>query len=117
MRRRSDSVQRNETAHTSLRFDSLRALHREISAADCSSSNTPHPALGIPHFHRRLRDAQSALDSAVRAAYGMTETEDPLAFLLQLNLDLAAKEAKGQPITPPGLPVGQPGEALTTADC
>ena len=52
----------------------------------------------------RLRDAHAALDSAVRAAYGMKEEEDPLAFLLRLNLELADKEGKGQPITPPGLP-------------
>ena len=37
----------------------------------------------------RLRDAQAALDSAVRAAYGMKESEDTLAFLLRLNLELA----------------------------
>jgi hypothetical protein len=31
----------------------------------------------------RLRDAHAALDAAVRAAYGMKETEDPLAFLIR----------------------------------
>lgn len=51
-----------------------------------------------------LRDAQSALDAAVRAAYGMKPDEDILAFLLKLNLELAAKEAEGERITPPGLP-------------
>ncbi len=56
----------------------------------------------------RLRDAHAALDSAVRAAYGMKEGEDTLAFLLRLNLELADKEAKGQPITPPGLPAAAP---------
>ena len=34
----------------------------------------------------------------------MKEKEDILAFLLALNLELAAKEAKGEPIPPPGLP-------------
>jgi hypothetical protein len=53
----------------------------------------------------RLRDAQSALDFAVRAAYGMDANEDTLAFLLALNLELADKEAKGVQVTPPGLPV------------
>ena len=42
-------------------------------------------------------------DSAVRAAYGMKETEDTLAFLLRLNLELAAKESEGHVITAPGL--------------
>ena len=66
----------------------------------------------------RLRDAHAALDAAVRAAYGMKEQEDPLAFLLRLNLDLADQEAKGEPLTPPGLPnlYADP-EELVTDDC
>jgi hypothetical protein len=66
----------------------------------------------------RLRDAQAALDSAVRAAYGIKDAEDTLAFLLKLNLDLAAKEALGEPVTPPGLPAFiAKVEDFTTADC
>jgi hypothetical protein len=63
----------------------------------------------------RLRNAQTALDSAVRAAYGMTATEDTLAFLLRLNLELADKETEGQTITPPGLPAAalDPGSFVT----
>ena len=53
----------------------------------------------------RLRDAHAALGSAVRAAYGMKDTEDTLAFLLAINLELADKEANGVQITSPGLPV------------
>jgi hypothetical protein len=66
----------------------------------------------------RLRDAQAALDSAVRSAYSMKEGEDTLAFLLALNLELADKEAKEKPITPPGLPVPA-GEAteFVSKDC
>ncbi len=56
----------------------------------------------------RLRDAHAALDTAVRAAYGVTPTEDPFAFLLRLNLELADKEARGQHIMPPGLPAFVP---------
>ena len=52
----------------------------------------------------RLRDAHAALDTAVRSAYGMNPTEDPLAFLLKLNLECAEKETKGESITAPGLP-------------
>jgi SAM-dependent methyltransferase len=51
-----------------------------------------------------LRDAQEALDTAVRAAYGMKDEEDALGFLLKLNQKLAAKEAKEEKITAPGLP-------------
>jgi hypothetical protein len=66
----------------------------------------------------RLRDAHAALDAAVRAAYGMKEAEDPLAFLLRLNLELADKEAKGEPVTPPGLPSLVPNRAdFLSKDC
>jgi hypothetical protein len=44
----------------------------------------------------RLRDAHAALDTAVRAAYGMQEQEGTLAFLLRLNLELADEEARGR---------------------
>lgn len=65
-----------------------------------------------------LRDAQAALDSAVRAAYGMKENEDTLAFLLHLNLELANMETKGETITPPGLPaIVTPGERFISPDC
>ena len=66
----------------------------------------------------RLRDAQAALDSAVRAAYGINASEDTLGFLLRLNLELAEKEAKGQPIIPPGRPALAANHAeFDTPDC
>ena len=63
----------------------------------------------------RLRDAHAALDSAVCVAYGMKDTEDTLAFLLALNLDLADKEANGVQLTSPGRPVpaGEPVEFMS----
>ncbi len=36
---------------------------------------------GYSALDNRLRDAHTALDTAVRAAYGMSATEDTLAFL------------------------------------
>ena len=65
-----------------------------------------------------LRDAQDALDDAVRYAYGMAAKADPLAFLLDLNHQLAAAEKAGTPIIGPGLPpcVTDPAEFITT-DC
>ena len=66
----------------------------------------------------RLRDAQAALDIAVRAAYGMSAGEDTLAFLLRLNLDLAVKESAGESITAPGLPAFIPHSGdFITPDC
>jgi hypothetical protein len=65
-----------------------------------------------------LRDAHARLDTAVRAAYGMPASADPLAFLLELNLALAEKEKKGEPITPPGLPLPPADHAAyITDDC
>lgn len=51
-----------------------------------------------------LRTAQARLDTTVRTAYGMPAKADPLAFLVALNLTLAAKKNAGEKITPPGLP-------------
>jgi hypothetical protein len=65
-----------------------------------------------------LRDAHAKLDSAVRAAYAMPKDADILAFLLDLNQTCAAKEAAGEKITPPGLPLpGQEHGAFVTGDC
>ena len=71
-----------------------------------------------PPGTNRFRGAQSALDSAVRAACGMKVSEDTLAILLALNLELADREAKGVQVTPPGLPVpaGEAAEFMSK-DC
>ncbi len=49
---------------------SLRDLHRTLETPGAN----------------RLRAAHAALDFTVRAAYGMKDKEEPLAFLLDLNL-------------------------------
>jgi SAM-dependent methyltransferase len=95
----------------------LRQLRREIMAQNGWSLRDLYRTLELPGTNR-LRDAQAALDTAVRRAYGMPATADILAFLLKLNLDLAAKEAQGHPITAPGLPKDFPDpQSLVTADC
>jgi len=66
----------------------------------------------------RLRDDHATLDAAVRAAYGMKQEEDPVAFLLNLNLQLAHLESRGQPISSPGLArLATNADELTTTDC
>jgi SAM-dependent methyltransferase len=94
----------------------LRALRREVMAANGWSLRDLYRTLENPGTNR-LRDAQAVLDAAVRAAYGMKDTEDVLAFLLKLNLDLASKESAGECITPPGLPgvISNP-EGFVTGD-
>ena len=81
----------------------LRALRRDLMAAHGLSLRALYRTLETPGKNP-LRDAQDLLDRAVRAAYGMSADADPLAFLLDLNLALAAREGAGEAITPPGLP-------------
>jgi len=65
-----------------------------------------------------LKDAHAELDRAVMAAYGFSAKEDLLAQLLALNLEVAQREAEGQPVTAPGIPPGHPNPArLITDDC
>ena len=81
---------------------SLRELYRTLEEPGANS----------------LREAHTRLDTAVRAAYAMPKDADPLAFLLALNLTLAAKEKAGEPITPPGLPLPEAERAaFVTSDC
>ena len=82
----------------------LRALRREIMAKLGYSLRALYRTLEEPGANP-LREAHTRLDTAVRAAYTMPKDADPLAFLLALNLTLAAKERAGDPITPPGLPL------------
>jgi SAM-dependent methyltransferase len=95
----------------------LRRLRLEIMSKLDYSLRDLYRTLEEPGTNP-LRDAHARLDAAVRAAYGMPAFADPLAFLLELNLALAAKEKKGEPITPPGLPLS-PSEqaAYITDDC
>jgi hypothetical protein len=51
-----------------------------------------------------LRDAHVALDDAVRRAYGFSPRGDPLADLIGLNAEVAAKLAGGMMAVGPGLP-------------
>jgi len=95
----------------------LRKLRRETMAQLDYSLRDLYRTLDEPGANP-LRDAHARLDAAVRAAYGMPENADPLAFLLELNLALAAKEKKGEPITPPGLPLPVAEHAaFITDDC
>jgi hypothetical protein len=65
-----------------------------------------------------LKDAHAALDDAVLAAYGFSPKHDLLAQLLELNLSVAARIERGEPVTAPGIPAGFPNpETLITDDC
>ena len=65
-----------------------------------------------------LKSAQDKLNTAVRAAYGMKAKADPLTFLLNLNSDLATREASLLPVVGPGLPPSVKNPVpFTTDDC
>ena len=56
------------------------------------------------YFHkpnRQLHKLHKQLDAIVLLAYGFAPTDDLLEKLLALNLDLAAKEQRGEPAIGP----------------
>jgi hypothetical protein len=53
---------------------------------------------------QKVQQAQTNLDQSVAIAYGMDLKAEPLEFLLNLNLEVTDKEAKGEKVTAPGLP-------------
>lgn len=93
----------------------LRQLRREVMAAQDWSLRDLYRTLDTPG-RNPLRDAQATLDAAVRAAYGMPQDADVLAFLLALNADVAAAEGRGDAVTGPGLPAGLNAAEFTTTD-
>ena len=121
------SPTRGQIAEVAAAAVALRALRREVMAAHGWSLRALYRTLDEPGDNP-LRTAQARLDTAVRTAYGMKAVavagvndpghNDPLAFLLTLNLTLAAKEKAGESITPPGLPLPEAERAaFITADC
>lgn len=95
----------------------LRRLRRELCEKHGWSLRELYRSLETPGKHP-LRDAQEALDASVRAVYGMKTKDDVLEFLLTLNRECAAREARGEAITPPGLPdVVKDARAFVSEDC
>ena len=65
-----------------------------------------------------LKDAHTALDTAVLDAYGFSPKKDLLKQLLELNLDVAERIDADQTITAPGIPANYPEpNQLITDDC
>lgn len=81
----------------------LRNERRRLLAKHNITLRELYRSIELPGDHP-LKVATAALDDAVRKAYGMAKKQDPLQFLLDLNLDLAKLEIDGKAITPPGLP-------------
>ncbi|MFG1691208.1 DNA methyltransferase [Gemmatimonadota bacterium] len=81
----------------------LRSLRSTLMRQHGLSLREMYKTLEGPGKHP-LRAARDALDRAVMGAYGMKQTDEPLEFLLELNLRLQQIEEDGGAITPPGLP-------------
>lgn len=95
----------------------LRAKRNELRARHNLSFRELYRSLELPGDHP-LKDVHRNLDEAVRAAYGMPKTADPLAFLLTLNAQVTEAEENGHPVQGPGLPsfITDPTPYITT-DC
>ena len=108
---------RKQIAEVAAAAVALRGLRREVMTARGWSLRELYRTLDTPGDNP-LRTAQARLDAAVRAAYAMPPNADPLAFLLALNLALAAQERAGTPVVPPGLPLPEAEHAaFVTEDC
>jgi hypothetical protein len=81
----------------------LRKLRRSIIRREKISLRHLYRLLEFPGGHV-MKDEQRKLDDAVRAAYGVRSTSEPLGFLLNLNDVIAAREARGEGVVGPGLP-------------
>jgi hypothetical protein len=105
-------------------IDSVAAAARELRRVRAEA--LPKLKGGLRALYRTLelpganplKDAHAALDAAVHTAYAFNAKKDLLAQLLALNLELAVKIEKGQPVTAPGVPKNYPdAKKLVTADC
>jgi hypothetical protein len=97
--------------------NAFRKLRSDQRAKHNISFRDLYRVLDNPGDHP-LKKTQEKLDEAVRCAYGMDASADPLTFLLDLNLKLAEKEAAGENIVGPGLPASvKDRKSFVTKDC
>lgn len=111
-------------APTVQEINAVAAASREVRRI--RAETLPHLRGGLRALYRTLelpganplKDAHAALDAAVLAAYGLSAKQDLLAQLLALNLEVAARIEKGEPVTAPGVPKTYPNpQSLVTGDC
>ena len=95
----------NEVAAVAAAARELRRVRDVLMKENGWSLRALYQAAEIPGPHP-LKDAQAALDDAVRSAYGMPADQEATEFLLELNKLVAEDEAQGQKVQGPGLPAG-----------
>ncbi|MFQ5541608.1 MAG: DNA methyltransferase [Candidatus Binatia bacterium] len=82
----------------------LRKLRCEIMQENSLTLRALYRMLEELPGQNPLADVHARLDAAVRAAYGMKPGDNVLAFLLQLNHQVAERQDKGESVVAPGLP-------------
>ncbi|MBI5761923.1 MAG: class I SAM-dependent DNA methyltransferase [Planctomycetes bacterium] len=111
-------------APTKKQINAVAAAGREIRRI--RAATLPNITGGLRALYRTLelpgknplKEAHAALDAAVLDAYGFKPDADLLKQLLDLNLAVAAKIDRQEPVTAPGIPptYGDP-KPLITDDC
>jgi SAM-dependent methyltransferase len=81
----------------------LRRVRAELMGENAWSLRGLYQAAEVEGAHP-LKNAQAALDLAVRDAYGVPTDQDAAAFLLELNQLVAEDEEHGGRVRGPGLP-------------
>ncbi len=111
------SASHGQIKNVALAATKLRHLRNELKATYGKSYRQLYREMDLPG-ESPLKEAHSKLNIAVRAAYGMSNTEDPLIFLLELNRRVAERENNSLPVTGPGLPPGTDRtDQFITDDC
>jgi hypothetical protein len=109
---------------TKKQINAVAAAGREVRRIRAES--LPNMKGGLRALYRTLelpgknplKDAHAALDAAVLDAYGFSPRKDLLKQLLDLNLAVAARIDKGEPVAAPGVPPSYADPAdLITDDC
>ena len=94
---------RNHVKHVAQTALQLRRLRQKIMTTHGLSLRDLYRTLELPG-QNPLKNVHEKLDTAVRAAYGMKKSDDPLTFLFVLNQELAKKEKEGETVIGPGVP-------------
>jgi type I restriction-modification system DNA methylase subunit len=94
-----------ETAAVAAAAQNLRHVRGALMKDNGWSLRSLYQAAEVSGSHP-LKNAQAALDEAVRQAYGMPADQEATEFLLELNQLVAEDEAEGRKVQGPGLPQG-----------
>lgn len=93
----------NQIKKVAAAAEALRKRRSELKLKHDMSLRELYRTLEMPGASE-LKDLHTKLDDAVRAAYGMKKSDDPLTFLLGLNQEVANAEDAGETVVGPGLP-------------